>query len=307
MASPRTSSGASDLEGRIALVTGATSGIGQQTAVGLAARGAQVVLVGRDRARAEAARKDVTERSGNPRVDVLLADFTSLEAVRGLAREFCDRYPALHLLVNNAGVVMTERTLTADGYETTLAVNHLAPFLLTHLLRERLLAGGAARVVNVASDAHRFVKAGFDFEDPMSERNFGFPTFVTGLRVYGMSKLANILFTLELARRLEGTAVTANAVHPGAVSTRLGTNTGRFGRLVTTLTRAFFESPEQGAATSLYVATSPDLATTSGRYFADSRERETTPAARDGDAARRLWNRSCEWVGVPVEETRWAS
>src|SRR5215472_15131942 len=147
--------GAAALEGRIALVTGATSGIGQETAVALAALGAQVVLVGRDRARAEAARKDVTERGRNPRVDVLLADFASLDAVRALAREFCERYPALHLLVNNAGVVMTERTLTADGYETTLAVNHLAPFLLTHLLRDRLLASGRARVVNVASDAHR--------------------------------------------------------------------------------------------------------------------------------------------------------
>ena len=141
-------------------MTGATSGIGQETAVGLAARGAQVVIVGRDRARAEAARKDVAERSGNPHVDVLLADFASLQAVRGLAREFCERYPALHVLVNNAGVEMTRRTLTVDGHETTLAVNHLAPFLLTHLLRERLLAGAPARVVNVASDAHRFARPG---------------------------------------------------------------------------------------------------------------------------------------------------
>src|SRR2546426_3794267 len=215
--------GAVTLDGRIALVTGATSGIGQETAVGLAARGAQVVLVGRDRARAEAARKDVTERSGNARVDVLLADLASLEAVRGLAREFCERCPALHLLVNNAGLIVRERTLTVDGYETTLAVNHLAPFLLTHLLRERLLADGSARVVNVASDAHRFVPRGFDFDDPMSEHGFGFPNVVSSMRVYGMSKLANILFTIELARRLEGTRVTANAVHPGGVATRLGT------------------------------------------------------------------------------------
>src|SRR5258706_8111746 len=152
MASPRTSTpGAASLDGRIALVTGATSGIGQETAVGLAARGAQVVLVGRDRARAEAARKDVTERSGNPRVEVLLADFASLEAVRGLAREFSERYPRLDLLVNNAGLVMRKRVLTVDGYETTLAVNHLAPFLLTHLLRERLLAAHAPPGVDLAS------------------------------------------------------------------------------------------------------------------------------------------------------------
>jgi NAD(P)-dependent dehydrogenase (short-subunit alcohol dehydrogenase family) len=298
-------SGAATLEGRVALVTGATSGIGQETAVGLAARGAQVVLVGRNRARAEAARKDVTERSQNPRVDVLLADFASLEAVRGLAREFSERYPTLDLLVNNAGLVMKERTLTADGYETTLAVNHLAPFLLTHLLRERLLASGAARVVNVASDAHKFVR-GFTFDDPMSERGFGFPSVVTGLRVYGMSKLANILFTIELARRLEGTRVTANAVHPGGVATRLGTNTGVLGKIIPLAMRPFFKTPAQGAATSLYVATSPDVAKTNGRYFADSREREPSSAARDGDAARRLWNLSCEWVGIAVEDTRWA-
>jgi len=295
---------AATLEGRIALVTGATSGIGQETAVGLAARGAQVVLVGRDRARAEAARKDVSERSGNPRVDVLLADFASLDAVRGLAREFNERYPALHLLVNNAGVAMTERVLTVDGYESTLAVNHLAPFLLTHLLRDRLIAG-AARIVNVASDAHKFVR-GFNFEDPMSERGFGFPSTVTGMRVYGMSKLANILFTVELARRLEGTPVTANAVHPGGVATRLGTNNpGLLGKVIPLAMRPFFKTPEQGAATSLYVATAPELATTNGRYFADSRERQPTAAAREGAAARRLWNLSCEWVGVAVEDTRW--
>jgi len=299
---------ATALDGRIALVTGATSGIGQETAVGLAARGAQVVLVGRDRARAEDARKDVTERSGNSRVDVLLADFASLEAVRGLAREFCERYPALHLLVNNAGLVMTERVLTVDGYETTLAVNHLAPFLLTHLLRERLLASGPARIVNVASDAHRFVPRGFDFDDPMAERSFGFPTVVSGLRIYGMSKLANILFTVELARRLEGTRVTANAVHPGGVATRLGTNTGGvLGKLIPLAMRPFFKTPEQGAATSLYVATSPAVADTNGRYFADSREREPSRAARDGEAARRLWNLSCEWAGVAVEDTRWST
>jgi len=295
------------LEGRIALVTGATSGIGQETALGLAARGAQVVLVGRDRARAEAARKDVSERSGNPRVDVLLADFASLDAVRGLAREFCDRYSALHLLVNNAGIAMTERVLTVDGYESTLAVNHLAPFLLTHLLRERLLASGPARIVNVASDAHKFVR-GFDFADPMAERGFGFPKAVTGMRVYGMSKLANILFTFELARRLEGTRVTANAVHPGGVATRLGTNNpGLLGKLLPLAMRPFFKTPAQGAETSLHVAIAPELASTSGRYFAESREHKTTAAARDAGAALRLWNQSCEWVGVRAEETQWSS
>ena len=308
MAAQQADTNGTRLDGRTALVTGATSGIGQETALGLARRGAHVVLVGRDPARAEAARKDVVGRSGSSRVDVLLADFASLEAIRGLAREFCARYPSLHLLVNNAGVVMTERALTADGYETTLAVNHLAPFLLTHLLRERLLGSGDARVVNVASDAHKFAPRGFDFDDPMSERGFRFPTFVTGLRVYGMSKLANILFTIELARRLEGTRVTTNAVHPGGVATRLGTNSGgALGKIVPALMRPFFKTPEQGAATSLYVATAPELAETNGRYFADSREHEAGSSARDGDAARRLWKLSCEWVGVPLEDTQWTT
>jgi NAD(P)-dependent dehydrogenase (short-subunit alcohol dehydrogenase family) len=186
-------------------------------------------------------------------------------------------------------------------------VNHLAPFLLTHLLRERLLASAPARIVNVASDAHKFV-GGFDFADPMAERGFGFPKPITGMRVYGMSKLANILYTLELARRLEGTRVTANAVHPGGVATRLGTNNpGLLGKLLPLAMRPFFKTPAQGAETSLYVATAPELANTNGRYFAESRERQPTAAARDSGAALRLWNLSCEWVGVPVEDTRWSS
>jgi retinol dehydrogenase 12 len=294
------------LAGWTAVVTGATSGIGQETALGLAERGARVVLVGRDPARAEAARKDIAERSGNPDVDVLLADFASLDAVRALGAEIRERYPVLHLLVNNAGVVVTERSLTVDGHETTLAVNHLAPFLLTHLLREPLLAGAPARVVNVASDAHRFV-SGFDFEDPMSERKFGFPAFLTGMRVYGMSKLANVLFTSELARRTEGTGVTTNAVHPGGVATRLGTNNGLLGKAAVLAMRAFFLTPAQGARTSLHVATAPELAHTSGRYFADSRERKPSEGARDRLAAERLWSLSCTWTDLDPEATKWST
>jgi len=287
----------SPLEGRVAVVTGATSGIGQETALGLAARGLHVVLVGRDPARAEEALRDVRARSGSEAVEVRLADFASLDAVRGLARELREAFPAIHLLVNNAGVVMSRRETTVDGYETTLAVNHLAPFLLTNLLRERLLAAGQARVVTLASNAHKFV-GGFDFDDPMSEGKFGFPGAVTGLRVYGMSKLANILFNLELARRLEGSGVTANAVHPGAVATRLGTNNGGLGVFAQSFLRHFVKTPEQGAATSLHVATSPGLEKTSGRYFADCREIKPSAAARDSQVAARLWRESAEWVGL---------
>lgn len=289
------------LQGRVALVTGATSGIGQETAVGLAARGAHVVLVGRDAARAEAARADVVARSGSSQVDVLLADLGSLAEVRRLAEQVLARYPALHLLVNNAGVVNTSRRVTVDGHESTLAVNHLAPFLLTLLLRERLVASAPARVVNVASEAHRFC-AGFDFDDPMSERKFGFPGMLTGMRVYGMSKLANILFTAELARRLDGRGVVAHAVHPGAVATRLGTNNGALGHLATLAMRPFFKTPAQGAATSLHVASAPEAAKVSGRYYDDCAERAPSAAARDADAARRLWRESCAWTGTPDED-----
>jgi NAD(P)-dependent dehydrogenase (short-subunit alcohol dehydrogenase family) len=286
------------LHGRVALVTGATSGIGQETAAGLAARGAHVVLVGRDPARAEAARRDVAARAGHDRVDVLLADFASLDAVRGLAAQVLERYPKLHLLVNNAGVVHTSRRTTGDGYESTLAVNHLAPFLLTALLRERLVESAPARIVNVASEAHRFV-SGFDFDDPMSLRKFGFPPVVSGMRVYAMSKLANLLFTAELARRLEGRGVVANSLHPGTVATRLGANNGLFGRLTTLAMRPFFLTPEQGAATSLHVACEPGLEKTSGLYFDACKPRRPSAGARDADAARRLWRESVAWTGAP--------
>jgi NAD(P)-dependent dehydrogenase (short-subunit alcohol dehydrogenase family) len=160
--------------------------------------------------------------------------------------------------------------------------------------------------VNVASDAHKFVGA-FDFDDPMSENGFGFPSTVTGLRVYGKSKLANSLFTDELARRVEGTGVTANAVHPGGVSTRLGTNNGFFGKMVPTLLSPFFLTPEQGAYTSLHVAIDPDLETTSGRYFANSREATPMAGARDRVAAERLWTDTCRWAGIDPEDTEWST
>jgi len=290
------SSGSRLLDGKVAVVTGATSGIGQETAVGLARHGAFVVLVGRNAARADAAVRDVRERAQTDAVDATLADFESLDAVRELAGRLRQSHPAVHILVNNAGVVMTRRQLTVDGHETTLAVNHLAPFLLTQLLREPLIAG-QARVVNVSSHGHKFV-SGFDFDDPMSERRYGFPSALKGMVVYSMSKLANVLFTTELARRMQGTGVTTNALHPGAVATRLGQNNGAVGELGMALVRPFFKTPEQGAATSLHVATSPGLESTSGRYFADCREQRTSAAARDAEAAARLWRESCRWVGL---------
>lgn len=284
------------LEGRTCLVTGATSGIGQETAIGLAGEGAHVVIAGRDPQRADAAREDIVRNSGNDRVDTLLADFSSLAGVRKLADAFLSTHGALHVLVNNAGVVNLRREITEDGFEATFAVNHLAYFLLTRLLETRLRESAPARVVSVASDAHRFGR--LDLDDLQSERGYGVIPLVGAMRVYGTSKLANILFTRELARRLAGSGVTANCVHPGPVATRLGTNNGTAGRVVTGLLRPFFLTPAQGAETSIYVAAAPELESVNGAYFAKKRQLEPSSAARNDDLARSLWEASSRLVGI---------
>jgi NAD(P)-dependent dehydrogenase (short-subunit alcohol dehydrogenase family) len=284
------------LEGKTCLVTGATSGIGQETAIGLASEGAHVVIAGRDPARAYAAREDVVRNSGNDRVDTLLADLSSLAGVRKLADAFLSNHGALHVLVNNAGIVNLRREVTEDGFEATFAVNHLAYFLLTRLLETRLRQSAPARVVNVASDAHRFGR--LDLGDLQSERGYGGIPLLSSMRVYGTSKLANILFTRELARRLAGSGVTANCVHPGPVATRLGTNNGTAGRVVTALLRPFFLTPAQGAETSIFVASAPVLEGVSGAYFAKKRQLAPSAAARDDDTARALWEASSRLVGL---------
>lgn len=278
------------LAGRTCLVTGATSGIGEQTALGLARRGARVLIVGRDRQRGERARSELALQSGNPEIELLLADLASLAEVRRLADEVARRAHELHVLVNNAGVVNLSRTTTPDGFETTFAVNHLAYFLLTQQLLPLLERSAPARVVNVASDAHKF--GPLDLDDLQSERRY------RSMRVYGASKTANLLFTFELARRLEGRAVSVNALHPGAVGTRLGHNNGWLGRVATGLLKPFFLTPEQGAETSLYLATAPELEGVSGRYFVKKREREPARHARDPVAAQRLWKESERMVGL---------
>jgi NAD(P)-dependent dehydrogenase (short-subunit alcohol dehydrogenase family) len=284
------------LEGRTCLVTGATSGIGLETAVGLAERGARVVIAGRDARRAELARGDITRRTGNRNVDLLIADLSSQAEVRKLADAFVSGYGALHVLVNNAGAVFNRRELTVDGLEASFAVNHLAYFLLTHLLLGRLRDSAPARIVNVASDAHRF--GAIDWDDLQSERRYHGVPVLSGLRVYGTSKLANILFTVELARRLAGTGVTANCVHPGMVATGLGKNNGALAEIAALLIRPFARTPAQGAATSIHLASAPELAGVTGCYFANARRRTPSAAARDADAARRLWEESARLTGV---------
>jgi len=276
---------------RTCLVTGATSGIGQATAIGLARKGARLILVARDPHRGEAAVAAVKAASGNPSVELVRADLASLDSVRTLAAGIRERAPSLHVLVNNAGVVNLTRETTPDGFETTFAVNHLAHFLLTRLLLDRLVSSAPARIVNVASEAHRF--GSIDLADLQTEKKR-----YSWMRVYGASKLANVLFTYELARRLEQTGVTANCLHPGAVATRLGMNNGRIGRIVIPLLRPFFLSPEQGAETSIFLAASEQVEGVTGEYFVKCAPKASSRASRDARLARELWEASTRLVGL---------
>ncbi len=270
------------------MVTGATSGIGQATAAALAGRGAQVVLVSRDRGRGEAAAAELAAAGGPaPRLEV--ADLASMGQVRTLA----DRLGALEridVLINNAGFMAGQRRVTVDGFDEVFAVNHLAPFLLTNLLLGKLAAAGPARVITVTSDAH--TAARLDLDDLQLEHGW------QSWRAYANSKLANILFTRELARRLEGSAVTANCAHPGVVRTRFGREARLPMRAAVTLARPFMLSPRRGARTVVYLATSPEVAGATGGYYVKSQRREPSPAARDGAAARRLWQLSEELTGL---------
>ena len=279
-----------DLSGKTCVVTGATSGIGESTARALVEMGARVVVVGRSPERGEATLARLAAAGGTGRAELRLADLASLAEVRRLAGEILETCPELHLLVNNAGVVNLERRLTVDGFEETFAVNHLAYFALTNLLRERLVSSAPARIVNVASDAHRF--GSLDLDDLQSEHRY------RSMRTYGRSKSANILFTVELAGRLAGTGVTANALHPGAVASRLGAQNGWLGSVVTGVLKPFFKTPDQGARTSVHVATAPELAGVSGAYFANCREKQPAAPARDPQTARRLWETSARMTGT---------
>jgi NAD(P)-dependent dehydrogenase (short-subunit alcohol dehydrogenase family) len=277
--------------GRTVLITGGTGGIGKATAVGLARLGARVGITGRDRARAEAAAADVRAGSGNAAVDIFVADLSSQAEVRRLAREVLDLYPRLDVLVNNVGGSWAHRHVTADGFEHTFALNHLAPFLLTNLLLDRLIASAPARVVTVSSGAQAVGRINFD--DLQGERAD------SGQRAYNQSKLANVMFTYELARRLDGTGVTATVLHPGVVRTRFGAeDQSAFFTVMLPLMRPFMRTPERGAATSIYLASSPDAAGVTGQYFADRRPRGSNRASHDVAAQARLWQTSADLVGL---------
>jgi NAD(P)-dependent dehydrogenase (short-subunit alcohol dehydrogenase family) len=273
----------------IGVVTGASSGIGFHTALGLARTGMRVVMVGRDRGRTEAARRLVTERSGLSQVDIAIADFSRLAELGRLAEEILAAHDRLDLLVNNAGLLSPKYRLSADGFELTFAVNHLAPFLLTNLLLERLKASAPARIVTVASEAHR--------GNLIDVGNLARPHDWTMLKAYGRSKLCNILFTRELASRLDPSSAVATCLHPGVVATAIGQR-GGLTELGWRLMKPFMISPERGAETPVFLATVPDAAPFHGGYVIRKALAQSDPAALDSTLARRLWDESARLVGI---------
>ena len=278
------------MQGKTIVITGATSGIGQVAAEELAAMGARLVMVARDKGRAEAALARLAARHRGTDHGVHYADLSRLAEVRRVAGEIAAAEPRIDLLLNNAGALFGARKVTEDGLELTFATNHMAYFLLTLGLRDRLVQSAPARIVNTASDAHRGAR--LDFGDLQMSRGY------SGFGAYRRSKLCNILFTRELARRLAGTGVTANCFHPGFVATRFGDDSGGVGALVIRLAKIMALTPAEGARTLIHLAASPDVASVSGEYFHRSQPAVPSAAARDDEAARRLWAESERLAGL---------
>jgi len=296
---------------KVCLITGATAGIGEQTALGLARCGARVVLVGRSRERCEITAESIRRETGNPAIEFFPADLSSQAEIRRLANEFVKNHDRLHVLINNAGAMFAHRQESVDGIEMTFALNHLAYFLLTDLLLDTIKASAPARIINVSSHAHEMVKR-FDLEDPQARNRgrsiFGYgqsklgsalftllaPTKHPAVIQYAQTKLANLLFTYELARRLKGTGVTVNAVHPGFVASRFMAGNGTLGWFMRRWAGLFGISTEEGAKTSIYLATSPEVEGVTGKHFAKCQAIPSSPASLDEEAARRLWQLSEE-------------
>ncbi|MCL4249929.1 MAG: SDR family oxidoreductase [Anaerolineae bacterium] len=271
------------MQGKVTLVTGATNGIGKVAARELARMGATVIVAGRDADKTESVVQEIKSATGNKRVEKAVADLSVMSGVRSLARQIEDRYDRLDVLLNNAGAIFNSKQITADGLEMTFALNHMNYFLLTHLLLDLLKVSAPARIINVASDAHRTVRA-LKLDDIRNPKHY------QGFAAYGRSKLANVLFTYELARRLSGSGVTANTLHPGAVATGFGMNNR--GLINQVMFRAFHMlsmSDEQGAQTSIYLASSPEVTNVSGSYFTRSTPVASSPLSYDETLQRRLW------------------
>lgn len=281
---------ANEMAGKTVVITGASQGIGKAAAIDLAKLGAELVLVVRDARKADAAVAEIREATPAAKIDLVFADLSLMSAVRKAAAEIKARHPKIHVLLNNAGVVMTERKVTAEGHELTFATNHLNYFVLTHELLDVLKASAPARIINVASDAH--VGQRIDFDDLMGEKSF------KTWKAYGQSKLANVMFTYELARRLEGTGVTANALHPGVVATNFGKNNQNWFGWGVKLLAPFFTSPSKGAATSVFLASSATAEGVSGKYFKRSKARKSSGWSYKVDAQKRLWEVSEKLAGL---------
>jgi NAD(P)-dependent dehydrogenase (short-subunit alcohol dehydrogenase family) len=280
------------MQGKICMVTGANSGIGKATALALAQMGTTVVMVCRDRARGEDAKSEITTKSRNNAVDLLQADLSSQQSIRQLVENFQQYYTHLHVLINNAGATFPgRRRETVDGWEMTFAVNYLAPFLLTNLLLDMLKASAPARIVNVSSDSHR---SGYIQMDDLQAEKLYRP-----MRTYPQSKLALVLFTYELARRLQGTGVTANCLHPGFVATHIGqSDVGPVVRPLVKLIGSFGASPQEGAKTSIYLASSPDVEGVTGKYFVKSIPKRSAAISYDESLQRQLWEQSAKLVNL---------
>ena len=271
------------------MVTGANSGIGKYVALGIARTGGTVVMVCRDHSKGETAKEEVIRGTGNKKVELMIADLASLESVRKLAREYLSTHNKLNVLVNNAGVIIGKRHVTSEGLEETFVTNYLSHFLLTNLLLDTLKRSAPSRIVNVTSSAHN--DGHMNFADLQGERRYG------AMNSYSQTKLAQVLFTYELARRLCGTGVTANAVHPGTVKTHWGDEAGILG-IGIRMARPFMVAPEKGAETPLYVATSEHLEGITGRYFVSKKEKKSSEESNRNDVAAKLWDVSMKLCGL---------
>jgi len=278
------------------MITGSNSGIGKEAAVALAGMGASIFMVCRDPAKGEAARKEVVTRSGvsDDRATLMIADLASLDSVRQLARDFLSKNQKLHVLINNAGLILGDRVLTKDGLETTFEVNYLSHFLLTNLLLGAIKAAAPSRIINVSSEANS--RGHIDFEDLQEEKNFG------ATRSYSQSKLAQVLFTRELAKRLEGTGVTVNSLHPGVVATNWGRHSVGAMSAGIRLASPFMASAKKGAETTVYLASSSDVERVTGQYFAKKREEKSAKESYDEAVALKLWNVSLVLAGLSDEQ-----
>jgi retinol dehydrogenase 12 len=280
-----------EMRGKICLVTGTSSGIGKETALGLAHKGATVLMVVRDRIRGETAAREIQQQASEGKIELLVADLSSLSEVRQLAAHVCKHYNRLDVLINNAAVAHAARHVTEDGLETTFATNYLSPFLLTNLLLDLLKKSAPSRIVNVASYTHNWVRT-IPWDDLQSERTYDWRS------VYNLTKLLDILFTYELARQLTGTGVTVNCLHPGwPLRTNLDKEAPGVFRLFGKISNVFALSAQQGANTSIYLASSPEVTNVSGRYFTKCQPAESSQLSHDEAAASRLWKSSMKLCG----------